>query len=187
MEDSLSWIVFSYKVASETSTLRVRAWRAFKKIGVLYMQQSVCVVPETPEVRRKVQQMQDLIRESGGETLLLDVTRFSDHTEQDLIALFNNQRSVEYGEFIESCHAFQKEIDMETAKGTAHDVKENEAKLAKLQKRYRKILRRDYFKSSMANPAGSILDECEASFHNFARQVYRSEECFAGSTTAADD
>ncbi len=65
----VAWILFSYHLHAETSTLRVRAWRILRHIGALSLQQSAVVVPETPESVRKLRQLQELIEEAGGETL----------------------------------------------------------------------------------------------------------------------
>lgn len=62
-----SWIVLSYKVPSEPSTIRVRVWRTLKALGVVYIQQSVCVAPDTAEVQKKIQSLKKLIESNKGE------------------------------------------------------------------------------------------------------------------------
>ncbi|WP_313431152.1 hypothetical protein [Siminovitchia terrae] len=41
------WIVLSYKVPIEPSTILVRVWENLKALGVTYLQQSVCIGPDT--------------------------------------------------------------------------------------------------------------------------------------------
>ncbi|WP_018130242.1 Chromate resistance protein ChrB [Effusibacillus pohliae] len=177
METGFSWIVFSYKVPSEPSTLRVRIWRNLKELGVVYIQQSVCVAPDTPEVRKKLMQIKKLIESSNGEAHLLEVSKFSVDTEERLIDTFNGKRTLEYQEFLEGCAIFQKEIETETAKGnfTFHEVEENEADLLKLKRWFRKIMKRDFFASPMLAQAKNRLDQCENLLVKFTHRVYQSE------------
>ncbi|WP_010492549.1 Chromate resistance protein ChrB [Paenibacillus elgii] len=172
-----SWIVLSYKVPSEPSTMRVRVWRNLKALGVVYIQQSVCVAPDTSEVRKKIQQIKKSIDSINGETLLLEVVQFSENTEEHIIELFNQQRTKEYEEFLDGCDLFLKEMESETQKQnfTFHEVEENEADLGKLKRWFRKIMKRDFFQSPLEIRAKSQLDLCESKLAQFTDQVYQSE------------
>lgn len=154
MESDLHWIFFSYRLPSEPSTLRVRAWRILRRIGALSLQQSACVVPRTSEVIRKLQQLQNLIEEGGGETHWLDVERFSQETMYRLIDLFNRDRSEEYTSFIETCSEF-------TLKPP---IAECDADLRHLQKWLRKLQSRDYFQCPTAHDARNHLTRIEEQF-----------------------
>lgn len=177
MDKECSWIMFSYKVPSEPSTIRVRTWRTLKALGVVYMQQSVCIVPETADVRKKINAIKKLIESNEGEVLLLEVEQFSANTEKILFELFNKQRIAEYDEFIEGCKNFLAEIETETNKGkfTYHEVEENEAELGKLKRWHKKIIMRDFFTCSSSQQAKHMLDECEQRFDAFIDMVYEAE------------
>ncbi|WP_082053206.1 Chromate resistance protein ChrB [Gordoniibacillus kamchatkensis] len=157
--------------------MRVRVWRNLKALGVVYIQQSVCVAPDTPEVRRKIQQMEKFIQSGGGETFLMEVVQFADRTEEHMVQLFNDQRTREYEEFFGGCDLFLKEIENETKRKnfTFHEVEENETDLGKLKKWYRKIMKRDFFHSPLMLNAKNRLDLCERKLAEFTEQVYRSE------------
>lgn len=182
MDSDFSWMVFSYKVPSEPSTLRVRIWRNLKELGVVYIQQSVCVAPDTQEVRKKLQQIQKLIQRSWGEVHLLEVKEFSERTKEEIIEMFNQQRSAEYDEFLGGCQNFINEIQQETSKGnfTFREVEENEADLVKLKRWFRKIVRRDFFSSPKLIQAKQRLDECEKILSQFIDEVYQSEGYLEG-------
>lgn len=182
MNTEHSWIVFSYKVPSEPSTIRVRVWRTLKALGVIYIQQSVCVAPDNAEVRKKIQSIKKLIESSEGEALLLDVNQFATHTEEELLNIFNKQRIAEYEEFLEGCKNFLNEIEKETRKGkfTYHEVEENEAELAKLKRWIKKITKRDFFSCPDLEQAKLKLDECELKFSEFIETVYATEGAVEG-------
>lgn len=179
------WIVLSYKVPSEPSTIRVRVWRTLKALGVVYIQQSVCVAPDTAEVKKKIQSLKKLIESNEGEALLLEVSKFSAVTEEELTEIFNKQRVAEYEEFLEGCNNFLHEIETETRKGkfTYHEVEENEAELGKLRRWYKKIAKRDFFSCANSMQAKQKLDECEQKFGIFIETVYSTEGKAEGDIT----
>lgn len=154
MDSDYPWIIFSYKSPSETSTLRVRAWRILRRIGALSLQQSVCAVPNTPETTRKLHQLAELIQEGGGETLWLDVTQFSAETTKELSRRFNLERSAECSEFIEACSALTR----------ASEPEESEVELKRLQKWLRKLKARDYFQCGDMEAAERCLERLEREF-----------------------
>jgi hypothetical protein len=146
-------------------------------MGGLYIQQSVCLAPAVPEVQKKLQQIQKLISDSKGESLLLDVNQFSGTSQEELVRMFNKQRTEEYEEFIDGCSLFLREIESETGKGkfTFHEVEENEADLSKLKRWQRKILKRDFFNCPLQTQAINRLHQCENALYHFTNQVYRVE------------
>lgn len=51
------WIVLSYKVPIEPSTIRVRVWENLKALGVTHLQQFVCIGPDTIDVCKKLNRL----------------------------------------------------------------------------------------------------------------------------------
>lgn len=177
MSEKRKWLILSYRVPAEPSTLRVRVWRTLKSIGAYYVQQSVCVLPLTPDTQMKTTQLQSLISNNHGEMTLLEVEKFSDMTEEQLITSFNEQREIEYKEFVESCNVFLEEIMKETSLGnfSYHEVEENEVELVRLKRWHRKILKRDFFQTNCTTKSQNKLEECIASLKQFTHQVYENE------------
>jgi len=56
------------------------------------------------------------IHESGGETSILEIERLSLPSEQMITSKFNQERTLEFDEFIEESNKFLKEIEDETNK-----------------------------------------------------------------------
>lgn len=183
-----TWLILAYKVPTEPSTLRVRVWRTLKETGVVYIQQSVCVAPEFPEVKKKVKNIEKLIKTNHGSAFLLEVKEFSSITEKQLIETFNEQRILEHKEFMDGCQKFLDELEMETQRQnyTFHEVEENEADLAKLKKWYRKIVKRDFFSSHMLLKSKQQLDHCENVLSQFTNKVYQSEGHLEGQILQKD-
>lgn len=188
LEKDHPWIIFSYKVPSEPSTLRVRIWRNLKEMGVIYIQQSICVAPDNPDTRKKIQQIQKLIEGHNGEALFLEIIKCSESTEDKLVSIFNQQRKAEYEEFFEGCRNFIKEIETETAKEkfTFHEVEENEVELIRLKRWFRKIIKRDFFACPLLDEAKHLLDRCEEMLVEFTNSVYRTEGYSEGKIKSDD-
>lgn len=134
MQSEWNWIVFTYRIASDTSTLRVRTWRILRRIGAVALQPSTYVVPSTPLVTRKLLQLKGLVEESGGETGWLDVLKFSDDTERMLIQRFNRDRTKEFEEWLTELQA------VDSGETTVEDTD-----FRRLEKSLRKLESRDYF------------------------------------------
>jgi hypothetical protein len=174
--------VFSYKLQPTPSTLRVRAWRNLKAMGAMYIQQSVCVIPNLPQIREKIQQLKTLFESNQGEYFLLEVTDFTDKTSAEMLEAFNNQRKTECMEFIDSCNQFLLEIKMETQKCNYafHEVEENEESIERLKRWLHNIQGRDFFESDAVREAGEMLARCEEVLSEFTKSVYLAEGCQEG-------
>ncbi|WDL98567.1 Chromate resistance protein ChrB [Alicyclobacillus sp. ALC3] len=147
LSENMLWVVFSYKIASDTSTLRVRAWRILKRIGALSIQSSVCIVPATSLTVRKLNQLKGLVEENGGQTTWLDVTIASPDQTTWLVEQFNTERAEEYKGIVQLCEAFTFDPA----------VSDFEATFAQLEKSLRKIVARDYFNCHERTPAESAV------------------------------
>ncbi|QQE77589.1 Chromate resistance protein ChrB [Alicyclobacillus sp. SO9] len=150
MSNKTIWVLFSYRVPHETSTLRVRTWRILRRIGALALQQSFYVVPSTPETTRKLHQLRALIEAGQGQVIWLDVEQFAEQSTEQLTALFNEARQAEYEDFIESCRNFSK---------SSMSAETRESELKRLQKWFRKLQARDYFECSNQERAAKWLEK----------------------------
>ncbi|GIN38781.1 MULTISPECIES: Chromate resistance protein ChrB [Heyndrickxia] len=171
------WIIFAYKIPSEPSSIRVRVWRNLKSIGVHYIQQSVCICPNTKELLKRLKKLELLIVENGGEITLLEVEKLSTKSEETILDEFNQERTLEYQEFIEESEKFLNEIENETKKAnfSFREIEENEVELRRLKNWLIKIKKRDFFQCQLQKQAITRFEECEKTFDNFTEKVYRSE------------
>ncbi|WP_422802545.1 Chromate resistance protein ChrB [Sulfitobacter pontiacus] len=48
----MTWILLTYKVPPEPAARRVALWRKLKSMGAVYLQNGVCLLPETSESPR---------------------------------------------------------------------------------------------------------------------------------------
>ena len=75
------WLLVSITTGADAS-LRVHVWRQLRKLGAIYLQSSVCLLPETGTVPQAVQRLAARVRDSGGKARVLH-TVFTEQAEQD--------------------------------------------------------------------------------------------------------
>jgi hypothetical protein len=173
-----TWNLLIYRVPAQPSTKRVYVWRKLKGWGGLYLQQSVCVLPQRDDFQQDLAALKADILASGGEADLLTVTIADEEQNAQLIQRFQQQAEEEYQEFLGRCRDFYKELDHEREIGnlTFAELDENEAELAKLKSWLPKIHDRDLFQASGYGSAVAALEGCEQDFQRFSQQVYESQD-----------
>lgn len=167
------WIALSYSLPREPSRARVSIWRKLKKIGAVSIQQSMWILPLSNENNRLLREIKDEVSQNGGEAFTMTLSADEDG-EKIMIGQFNAARDEEYGELLEQCGEFFKEIDKEIARHnfTFAEIEENEEELGKLKQWYEKIARRDSFGSPLQGRASSMLKECTERLDDFCDRVY---------------
>jgi len=144
-----AWNLLIYRVPSQPSTQRVYVWRKLKGWGGLYLQQSVCVLPQRHDLQQQLEKLTTEIVAGEGEADLLTVTIEDDEQNSRLIERFQQQAEVEYKEFLGRCQDFYKELEHERQGNnlTFAELDENERELAKLHSWLTKIRDRDFFQA----------------------------------------
>jgi uncharacterized protein Usg len=173
MEAPLSWLIFAYQVPASPSTHRAYVWRKLKAIGALYLQNSFCILPDLPQLQEFLKQLRDEIENRGGSSTILHVSILKEEECATLIERFQQQMEDEYGEFIEQCEVFHKELAMERDRKhfTFGELEENDANIAKLRIWLPKLRARDFFHVPKATHAVEELEACEEDFRTFEAEV----------------
>jgi hypothetical protein len=172
------WLLIAVSTAGAPASTRVHVWRKLRGLGALYLQQSVCLLPDRPEPARQVRRLLDRVRAEGGSGRLLR-TRFTDPAERDeIVAEFNAARSAEYDEVLSRFPTFFAELAAETARGRATyaEVEENEADLTRFRAWLGRITARDYFDAPRADAARAELARADAAFTQFETAALALEQ-----------
>jgi hypothetical protein len=170
------WLLVSITTGADAS-LRVHVWRQLRKLGAVYLQSSVCLLPESGTVPHTVQRLAARVRDSGGKARVLHIV-FVDQAEQDsVIAEQRADRNVEYGEMVERTPAFLAEIAHETARGRATyaEVEESEADLERFDKWLASIKARDHFAAAGGQAARDAVQACHEAFAAFEAAALAAE------------
>jgi hypothetical protein len=172
------FVLLVYRMPAKPTAGRVGVWRMLKKVGAIYLQQSVCVFPDNARVRRELLPIQRKIVEAGGEFHFLPVHRLSDNEQEKLVGQFLDQTSKHYREVIENCEVnFQKEVEFEIFREnfTYEEAEEIRTEYEKIVAWFQRVKDRDWFGAPHRVEAESWLTRCEQLVENFEMRVFAAQ------------
>src|SRR5689334_14201062 len=172
----MQWVVLVYRVPTEPASKRVGIWRDLKRMGALYLQQCVCIVPNRPDLMDELDRITAKIPAMEGEYTLFDVPRLRAGDEEKIVASFRVLRNKEYAEIVEECETkFVKEIEFERFREnyTFEEAEEIQQDLEKIRRWYDTVRARDWFGAEGSIEVLAWLDRCAAMYAQFELDVYR--------------
>src|SRR5919107_359222 len=107
----ISWIVILYDVPSEPSKLKVRVWRDFKKLGAIYPQMSLCILPNSDENIIKLDKISKLLL-SEGKFVKITTSELEKVEHFKLLEMYRKERDKQYDEIVEECEEFIDETNL---------------------------------------------------------------------------
>jgi hypothetical protein len=174
------WLLLIYRVPSESSRARVAVWRDLKRLGGLYLQQAVCVLPDRGELRRSVARIRTRIDELGGSSVFITLRDVENEVRDQFVEGFRSNSGKEYAEIIEECETkFVKEIEFERFRQnyTFEEAEEIRQDLEKLRRWLAKVEGRDWMQAEGRAEARDQVDSCAELLEQFEAEVYdRSTE-----------
>ena len=176
--DLNQWWVCVYKIPPEPSRFRVAIWRRLKEVGSIYLQNSICILPDSEENEKFLTSIHDEIKSYDGECTLLKIVFIDSEEESRIIQRFNAERENEYDEFMNHSQMLINEIEREIKKEnfTFGELDENEDELKRLLLWLEKIKKRDFFKTNNHKKADQILNKSREILRHFSEQVLHSTE-----------
>jgi hypothetical protein len=170
------FVLIVYRMPAKPTSARVAVWRQLKKAGAVYLQQSVCVFPDTARIRRELQPILTKIDASSGSFHLLPLRSLPVSEQDKLVREFQSQSGKQYQEIIENCEInFQKEVEFESFRGnfTYEEAEEIRIEFDKIVRWFATVAERDWFGASNALEARQWLDRCEKLLEGFEEKVFQ--------------
>ena len=170
------WLLLVYRVPSEPSNNRVSVWRELKRLGALYLQQCVCIVPALPVCEEGVGSAVRRIETLGGSHNLFRIRDLEPAERDALVNGFRELSGKEYAEIVEECRTkFVKEIEFERFREnyTYEEAEEIREDLEKIRRWYDRVVERDWFNAGQRKAVAAELKECERLLEAFEEEVYR--------------
>ncbi|GLV54037.1 hypothetical protein KDH_08860 [Dictyobacter sp. S3.2.2.5] len=177
--DQHQYMLLIYQVPSQPSAARVSVWRELKKIGALYLQQSVCILPATDTLVAALQKITERITELGGTYHLLPLHELPEVEDSKIVNGFITQSNLQYDEIIEDCEVnFSKEIEFETYRQnfTYAEAEEIRQDLDKIRRWYDRVVERDLFGAARRDDALRSIERCEKLLEEFEEKVFLQQE-----------
>ncbi len=170
------WVLLVYRVPTEPASRRVAVWRDLKRMGALYLQQCVCILPDVPVLRDELARVTAKIPEMEGECTLFEVPRLAEADAARIVDSFRVLRDKEYAEIIEECETkFVKEVEFEHFRQnyTFEEAEEIGQDLEKIRRWFARIVERDWFAASRRGEVEVWIDTCQELLNAFEHEVYR--------------
>ena len=171
------WLLISVSTAGAAGTLRVQVWRKLRALGALYLQHSVCLLPDQEPIAREIRRLLDRVRHHGGTGRMLRIQVTSAAEQAGLIAELNAARDDEYDELLERLPELRGEMAKELSGGRVSyaEVEECEADLERFRSWLRKIAARDYFDAPRGAAARASVDAAAAELASFEQAALSAE------------
>jgi hypothetical protein len=176
MSSRVAWLMLLYQLPSRPSTQRVYVWRRLKQLGAVYLQNSVCVLPEGAS-RPPLEALRLEIQERKGDARVLPITLATPDEDERMKDLFRRQSEEDYGELLGKCRDFHEELKKERAARhfTYAELEENEEELAKIEAWFTKVERRDFFGAPARDRAVKAVDAARRDLDRYRLQVADAE------------
>jgi hypothetical protein len=171
------WLLVTVALSAGQASLRVHVWRTLRSLGAVYLQSSVCLLPDQAEVMREVRRLLDRVRREGGSGRWLRIVLSEPSQAEWLRGEFNAARDVEYGEVLERIPALSAELASERAHGRATfaEVEESEADLQRFRTWLAKIEKRDYYAASLGERARAAVGAAAEELAAFEAEALDAE------------
>lgn len=170
------FLILAYRMPPKPTASRVAVWRALKKTGAVYLQDSVCVLPDTAAIRRELAPVLARIDAVEGRYHLLPLRQAPPAEQQKLIDLFVDQSAQHYREIIENCEVnFVKEIEFEIFRSnfTYEEAEEIRMEFEKIVTWFERVAARDWFAAPNRAEAAEWIGRCERLLEDFETKVFQ--------------
>lgn len=182
--NAVGWWLLAYRVPSDRSAYRVGVWRELKRLGALYLQQSVCVLPRLGATRSELEQVRNKIDEMGGSADLLALPHQAADQQARMIRGFRDLASEQYRKVTEECErTVIAEIEFETFRKrfTMSEVEEIEQNLEKVRRWYAAVRERDWFDAPGRTAVEASIEQAARKLPAYVARVHRSTSAGARS------
>jgi hypothetical protein len=149
-----SWLLLLFSLPTNRNTERVAVWRRLKKMGAVQIKTSTYLLPDEPAQYEQFQWLAKQIRDYGGDSTLVRAHEIEGLTKERVIAIFNDARAKDYGEFRKSLQSF-------IARRKKMDAEEASSELERLTRRFREIRAVDFFDSPRGQDVAMLLRRAE--------------------------
>lgn len=164
----MKWILFVYKVPSKPTKYRAYLWRELRRFGAIYLQDGVCLLPDTDDVHLFIGALGEKVREFGGQEFTFVSTTLSKEKDQEMIEQFNSARNEEYSQLMPAirhlAHSLEEEEAWEFSDKQSQKVREE---FQKLVRQMQAIEARDYFEAEQGREVRLLIDKCRQHLHRF--------------------
>ncbi len=145
------WILLVYRIPSQPSRYRLQVWRKLQSLGVLYLQDAVCILPSREGLHEELTEVGATVKESGGSVNLFAIESILPGEDEQIVTDFKKLADDRY---ITIVHRLDSALSLLSSNVNIADVEVAEESLKRERIAYFRAQRIAYF-------GGTIEDEVE--------------------------
>lgn len=174
MATNPDWLVIAYTLPPEPSRLRVSIWRRLRKVGAVYLEEGVWVLPKTETLEAEVRSILKDIENFKGTFSAFIGSDLESGQAEHLRSRFLAARDEEYAELQGQCRRFMLHIEHATSteRYTFAEVEELEEELTKLERWLEEIRSRDLFNSPQAAVSAGEIEKGRQALAQFTERAF---------------
>ncbi len=162
----MRWILLIYKISPVPAKHRIGVWRKLKKLGAIYLQKSVVVLPDNAYLRDELENLAHDIENFHGEATI--VFTYSIEKEEKIVAEFHDKVNKEYKKIISKGEKFLK---ITSGGQKRSKIKELEVMLDELKQKLADVRHMDYFDAEKRKDAERAVMECAEQYLHLLREA----------------
>lgn len=143
-QPELTWALLSYRMPREPSTPRIAVWRKLKELGVVQVGDGLVALPNDARTKEHLEWIAAQVAEADGDAIVWVATPSGRRTSDQLADEMRMARTAEY-------EALETEVTTSPKAGTRT--------LQRWRRDFRKIDRRDYFRSPGRDEARRAIEQ----------------------------
>jgi hypothetical protein len=133
-----SWVLLHYRLPPQPTATRVYVWRKLQRLGAIFWNDAVWVLPDAPRTREQFQWLAAEIVEMGGDASLWEARQLQVGQEDALIQRFTEQSDAAYHDIL-------------------NEMKKGKRDLSSLAQKYQQTTQADYFGSALGKQVRDAL------------------------------
>jgi len=155
------WVALAWRLPSGSSTPRVTTWRSLQRLGAARLTPGAAVLPYREDLHEQLDWIAQEVENLGGDAWVLPVTGLSESEERLIRERMVADRDEEYRALEQDASAFLSRRSRHSIPADDHASRlQVDKELLALQRRFRKVVARDYAGAPGRAPAARAIDGC---------------------------
>lgn len=164
----LKWLLFFYSIPASPVNNRVKMWRKLVKTGAVQLKGGVYILPYTEEHQEALQWMLAELPGLKGEGLLVKTDTIEPLKQEDIIALFNDQRLPQYQEIVKKIDEFSGRLRNLRKGGKDKKAISLFRQYEKIMAEFQTVQQRDFFQSDTGKNVAAQLGALRKQLEEFS-------------------
>lgn len=156
-----AWIALVWRLPAGSSTPRVTTWRTLQRLGAARLTPGAAILPFREDLQEQLDWLAQEIEGLDGDAWVLPIVALSEAEERLVRARMAAERDQEYRALEQDAVAFVRRRASHSVRADDHAARlQVDKELLALQRRFRKVVARDYVGAPGRAAAAQAIDRC---------------------------